>query len=119
MGQGLGSEVAPCLVRSRPVIKSATSHPSLRPTPEAHYESLAVQRRLSEPRNILLIDDIITRGSTLMGSANRLADAYPQANIRAFAAMRTISSPADFKNFYDPCIGTIELRQSGDTLRRP
>jgi predicted amidophosphoribosyltransferase len=117
--EGLGREVAPCLVRKTPVIKSATSQPSMRPTPDVHYNSLIVQGALSQPRNILLIDDIITRGSTALGSANRLADVYPQANIKAFAAMRTISTPTDFKNFYDPCIGSIELRSSGDTLRIP
>ncbi|HIH88537.1 TPA: phosphoribosyltransferase [Candidatus Bathyarchaeota archaeon] len=119
MGQGLGREVVQCLARITPVNKSATSQPSQRPTPQTHYESLAVQGRLSEPRNILLVDDIITRGSTILGSANRLADLYPQANIKAFAAMRTMSNATDFKNFYDSCVGTIQLRQSGDTLRRP
>lgn len=117
--RGLGAEAAPILVRTRPVEKSATSRPERRPTPQAHYDSLAVQGTLHEPTNILLIDDIITRGSTILGSANRLADAYPQANIKALAAMRTISNTTDFKNFYDPCIGTIQLRQTGDTLRRP
>jgi len=117
--QGLGKEVALCLVRNKPVIKSATSPASMRPTPDVHYDSLIVQEILSEPNEILLVDDIVTRGSTLLGSANRLADVYPQARIRAFAAMRTISNPDDFNKVNDPCIGTIELRELGDTIRRP
>lgn len=116
---GLGKEVAPCLVRRKPVPKSASSPSSERPTPAVHYDSLTVQGRLSEPKDIVLVDDIVTRGSTLLGAANRLAEIFPGTCIRAFAAMRTISNPDDFIQVTDPCIGTIELRASGDTLRRP
>ena len=80
---------------------------------------MGVRRRLSKPDEIVLIDDIVTRGATLLGPANRLADVFPQTRIRAFAAMRTISNPDEFNELYDPCVGTIELRESGDTLRRP
>ena len=116
---GIGKEVAPCLVRIKPVPKSASSPSGERPTPAIHYASLAVQGRLSEPKDIVLVDDIITRGSTLLGAANRLAEIFPGTRIRAFAAMRTISNPDDFVKVTEPCIGTIELRTSGDTLRRP
>jgi predicted amidophosphoribosyltransferase len=46
---------------------------------------------LSKPEVIVLVYDIITRGATLLGAANLLADAFPGTPIRAFAAMRTIS----------------------------
>lgn len=116
---GLGKNVLPCLVRDKPVAKFASSVPNKRPTVTEHYESMSVQGSLSKPEDILLIDDVITRGATLLGAANRLADAFPQAEIRAFAAMRTISNPAEFVKVYDPCVGKIELREIGDTLRRP
>jgi len=119
VGMGLGKEVAPCLVRDKPVAKSASSLPSERPTVIEHYESMSVQGRLSKPDDILLVDDVMTRGATLLGAANRLADIFPQIRIRAFAAMRTISNPDEFDKVYVPCVGTIELRESGDTLRRP
>lgn len=116
---GLGKEVVSCVVRKKPVPKSASSLPSERPTPAVHYDSMIVQGRLSEPNEIVLVDDIVTRGSTLLGAANRLADIFPETHIRAFAAMRTISNPDEFNKVNDPCIGTIELRASGDTIRRP
>ena len=119
VGAGLGKEVAPCLVRVKSVSKAALSPPQERPTPAEHYESMAVQKRLSQPREIVLVDDIVTRGATLMGAANRLADVFPRTRIRAFAAMRTISDPDEFIKVYDPCVGTVTLRASGDTLRRP
>ena len=116
---GLGKEVVSCLVRRKSVPTSASSSPSKRPTPAVHYDSMIVQGRLSKPKEIVLVDDIITRGSTLLGAANRLADIFPEAHIRAFAAMRTISNPDEFDKVYNPCIGTIDLRASGDTIRRP
>jgi len=70
---------------------------------------MAVQKELSEPDEILLIDDFITRGSTFIGAANRLADTFPKANIRAFAGIKTISRPEKFRKIYDPCIGKINL----------
>lgn len=116
---GLGEKVLSCITRIRSVPKSASSLPRERPTPTDHYKSLRVSRILSKPNEIVLVDDIVTRGATLIGAANILADAFPQTPIRAFAAMRTISNPHEFNKFFDPCVGTIELRTSGDTLRRP
>jgi hypoxanthine phosphoribosyltransferase len=81
---------------------------------------MQVQKLLSEPSNILLVDDIITRGATLLGAASRLAEAFPKAEIRAFAVMRAISSENEFQQEYCPTVGTISLREAqGDTLRRP
>lgn len=119
VGRGLGKEVARCLKRSQSVPKAAFSAAEDRPLPDRHYKSMKVQGRLFEPDEILLVDDVITRGATLLGAANRLIDVFPKAHIRAFAAMRTISSPDDFENVYHPVVGTIKLRELGDTLRRP
>jgi len=116
---GLGKEVASCLVRARPVPKAALSAPNERPTTVEHYDSMRVQGRLSEPDEIVLVDDVITRGATLLGAANRLTDVFPQTRIRAFVAMRTVSNQDEFDKVYAPYVGTIELRESGDTLRRP
>jgi predicted amidophosphoribosyltransferase len=117
--KGIGKDVASCLIRAKPVPKAALSAPSERPTAAQHYESMSVQGSLSKPDEILLVDDVVTRGATLLGAANRLADAFPQSHIRAFAAMRTISNQNEFENVYAPCAGTIDLWESGDTFRRP
>lgn len=119
VARGLGKEVARCLVRVEPVPKAALSVASARPTAAPHYETMHVQGRISEPDEIALIDDIVTRGATLLGAANRVADVFPRARIRAFAAMRTISNPVEFAKEYDPIVGEIRIRPSGDTLRRP
>jgi predicted amidophosphoribosyltransferase len=116
---GLGKEVVPCLSRIKSVPKAATSLPKDRPKAIDHYRSMSVQKLLKKPSKILLIDDIITRGSTLLGSANRLSEIYPTTPIFAFAAIRTISNPHEFNKIYNPSTGTISLNESGDTFRRP
>ncbi|HJW18946.1 MAG TPA: hypothetical protein VJ571_00110 [Candidatus Nitrosotalea sp.] len=116
--KGLGSKVVECLSRVTPLPKSATSLAANRPKAFEHYDSMKVKKILHEPDEILLIDDVVTRGSTLLGAANKLADAFPHAHIRAFAAMRTISSQSDFTKINDPCTGTITL-VNDDTFREP
>lgn len=116
--RGLGLAVEECLKRERPVRKSAKSAASDRPTAREHYESMIVQKKLSDPREILLIDDVITRGATLLGAAERLAEAFPNTRIRAFAAIRTISNSSEFQNILSPCIGMIRLLGS-QTSRWP
>ncbi len=116
--KGLGSKVVECLNRVTPLPKSATSSATNRPKAAEHYNSMEVTKILHEPKEILLVDDVITRGATLLGAANKLADAFPNARIRAFAAIRTMSSESNFVRINDPCIGTINLNGS-ETFRNP
>lgn len=119
VGSGLGQNVVQCLERVRALHKAAISVASDRPKAAEHYNSMEVQKILSEPEEIILVDDIVTRGATLIGAANKLADAFPNAHITAFVAIRTISNPAEFGKIYSPVRGTIELQPSGETFRRP
>lgn len=109
---GIGKAVSTCLVRATAVPKAAYCAGPDRPT-------AANQGGLAEPDEILLIDDVVTRGATLIGAANRLTDAFPKAHISAFAALRTISNENEFESIYDPCAGTIDLWDTGETYRRP
>jgi hypothetical protein len=118
VNRGLGKAAIECINRVTAVQKSATSQSSERPLAAVHYSSLEVKNILSEPEEILLIDDVITRGATLLGAASRLTEAFPNARVRALAIVRTISPPDIFRRTLDPCVGTIELRGTG-TKRRP
>jgi hypothetical protein len=115
----LGIAVEESLIRVVPLPKAATS--SIRPTVAEHYSSLTiqVQKKLSEPKEILLVDDVITRGDAMLGAAHRLRDAFPEVHIRAFAAMRTMNPlHSTFKAINDPCKGEITF-DGQKTLRRP
>ena len=120
LDQGLGEKVVPMLERVIAVPKSAWSTPQDRPLPQQHYDSMIVQKALADPRRILLIDDIVTRGSTFLGGASRIRDVYPNCEVRAFAGMRAITYESDFVKEYHPVKGEITYRQMvGDTIRFP
>lgn len=105
---GLG-EYAECLKRIKTVPKSSTSRPENRPKAIEHYESMGVET-LVEPKEIVLVDDVITRGATILGAASRVTEAFPSVKIRAFAVMRTISDEKEFSTIVEPHHGKIELR---------
>ncbi len=120
--KGVGKQAVACLARVTPIRKAAWSGASHRPRPSEQYQTMGVQGSISElkPKEIVLVDDIVTRGATFLGAANRLVEAFPEAQIRAFAAMRTISNSSEFEALYKPVSGTIKYRQeTDDSLRRP
>ncbi len=100
--RGFGARVASFLIRVNAVPKSAFSSSNERPTPNQHFQSMAMQGSLAPPDEIVLVDDIVTRGHTPIGAANRLLEAFPSTRVRAFIAMRTISHPVSFSRVYDP-----------------
>lgn len=116
---GLGERVATLLNRTEAIPKAASSRPSERPSALRHFQSIAVQQELTPISDILLVDDLVTRGDALMGCANRLFESYPHVRVKAFAAMRTISNESEFRRTMDPVTGWIELQSDGHCLRRP
>jgi predicted amidophosphoribosyltransferase len=116
---GFGRSVAPLLERTEPIPRAATSISTERPTALRNYETLRVRKSLEAPSELLLVDDVVTAGATLLGSASRLREAYPEVPIKGFAAARTISVAARFHKPVEPVMGTIVLRSDGRTQRDP
>ena len=117
--RGLGQSVE-CLVRKFQVTASHTGLAKNRLNTCQHYESMAVRATmLPSPQSVVLVDDIITRGATSLGAVNRIHEAFPDADIRVFAIMRTITNASEFSGVVDPCVGCITLRSDCTTLRRP
>jgi predicted amidophosphoribosyltransferase len=116
---GLGGRAARLLVRTEAIPKAATSISSARPDALRHYRTLGVQKDLLSVPEIVLVDDVVTTGAALLGSANRLLESYPDAPVRGFAAIRTMSDSSQFEKIIHPVVGTIELRSNGRCYRRP
>lgn len=116
---GLGTSVVPCLVRTKPVNKSAFSRSEDRPLPSTHFDSFQVKNTLSDLPKVLLIDDVVTRGSTFIGAASKILEFSPQTEVYAFAAMRALTDPTDFKSLFTPVSGKIRLPDSGQPQRYP
>ena len=108
MANGFGKTVAAVLRRAEPVIKAATAGKGQRPPPQEHLRTLEVTTALGLGNDIVLVDDVVTSGSQLLGAASALSPMLPGATIRGFAAVRTLSAePVD--DMVAPCVGTITL----------
>lgn len=118
----LARAVWPGLRRRHPVRKSATAAPGQRPSVGEHYASLRVVRpwvggRSAAPARIVLVDDVVTRGRTLLAATVRVREAFPASQIRAFALMYTLQrGVGGVARTPDPCEG--EVLWSGDDARR-
>lgn len=117
VARGLAKEVSTCLERSHAVPKSAFSLPAERPKPSRHFASFTVARSLFAPRRITLVDDVITRGATLLAAASRLSEAFPGCEVRAFAVIRTMTR-VEVDAILAPCTGVITYNAATDSSRR-
>lgn len=127
-GVGFGSGIEQLLVRETAVEKSATAGQEnrKRPSPEEHYDSFAVAPRMGgPPERITLVDDFITKGATLLAGAARLAEAFPDAEIRAFALVRTQRPAGDpggkhlFRAIVDPVYNQVAHSRFGAWRQDP
>ena len=120
---GLAQAVWPLLRRQVAVRKSAFAPAGERPSVLEHYRSFAVQwtgirRRPGPAPRLILVDDVITRGRTVLGAAARLREAFPGSEIRAFGLMRTLGrGEVPWRN-PDPCEGQVRWVCS-DARRMP
>jgi predicted amidophosphoribosyltransferase len=119
VAEGLGASAWKSLQRVCAVPKSATAAPGRRPTVQAHYDSLQVTPGPDlAGAHLLLIDDVVTRGRTLLAAALRLHEAFPRAHISAFALVRTRGFTDDLDGLLEPCVGRIGWR-AGEAHRNP
>jgi len=70
--EGLGALAWCGLQRVRAVRKSATAAPGERPSVNLHYESFFFERPATPLERIVLIDDVVTKGRTLLAAASRV-----------------------------------------------
>jgi hypothetical protein len=115
---GLAEEVWTGLKRVSSVEKSSSAWMWERPTVQQHYESFAVNPSSKTAKNILLIDDVITKGRTLAAAAIRIQEAFPKADVRAFALIRTMGFVLDVPRLFEPCQGVIHWNGE-DAYRAP
>jgi len=66
---------------------------------------------------LLVVDDVVTRGATLLGAATLLQRRFASCDIAGFAAVRTISE-AEVSDMFDPVVGMISMRH-GQPHREP
>jgi len=73
---------------------------------------------LFPPTQITVVDDVVTRGSTLLACSWVLAERFPHAIIRALAVVRTMSN-AEIAGILEPVDNGIIHLRSGVPRRDP
>jgi predicted amidophosphoribosyltransferase len=116
--EGVGSATWPGLRRISAVNKSATSARGSRPSVARHYDSFRLEPQKFRPPGVVIIDDVITKGRTLLAAAARVREAFPDAEVRAFALLRTLGLISDLHSLLEPCRGQVRW-MDGDALRIP
>lgn len=115
---GFGREVLPCLARVVAVPKSAFAAIGARPDVPRHFETMAVEGVLVRAKRITVVDDVITKGATLLAAASRVQEAFPEAEVRAFALLRTMGLVEEIDMIVNPCAGSVTL-VGDEALRAP
>ncbi len=115
---GIGAAVLPCLERVKAVPKSAFAASGTRPRPIDHYESIHTAKMVTDRPSLCLVDDVVTKGATLLAAASRLQETYPSAKITAFALVRTLGFVDDIERIVEPGVGTITSR-GDEAVREP
>jgi predicted amidophosphoribosyltransferase len=122
VGHGLAMKSAALLERVTAVPKSSTSAIGERPKPLDHIRSMAVVKQqeleLRKITRITIVDDVITRGATLLAAASILQHHFPEAVIRIFAVVRTKSYEPEVGSILDPVLGDVSLN-GVDADRKP
>ena len=110
VSQGLARESAAIVQRVTAVPKSSTAGAGARPKPLDHIKSMKVVDQTDfAPERITIIDDVITRGSTLLAAASHIQHVFPEAELRVFAMVRTTGLTPDVGKILDPVIGEVFL----------
>lgn len=120
VAEGLAMNMMPLLERIEVVPKSAGATSSAeRPAPQRHFESTRVipSLPLFKGMRLVLVDDVVTRGSTFIGMHARLRSAVEHVDIKCFAAVRTMSGQ-DVDGFSDPIQGIVRF-VAGHLRREP
>lgn len=117
---GLGKEAKRWLEREKAVAKSSAAQRGERPKVEDHLKSMRVttEQTIFSPRKITVVDDVVTKGATLLAAVSLLKEKFPTSEVQAFALVRTLGLQPDIDRILTPCVGVIKNVQ-GEADRRP
>ena len=114
---GLAADVLPMVSRRTAVQRSAHAGAGERATVTEHLASLGLEALLANPRRITIVDDVVTKGRMLLATATLVSQRFPEADIRAFALIRTMGLQPDVEKILAPAVGVIRRNEWNDAVR--
>ena len=118
VSEHLGTFVLPLLKRAVAVQKSSTARPGKRPSARVHLNSFRVEPCAVQPERIVITDDVVTRGATMLAAISAVAEAIPGAQVERFALFRTESTGV-CSAIWNPARSNVSLLKNGQTRRNP
>ena len=118
VSEHLGTSVLPLLERAVAVQKSSTAAPGTRPSARDHLNSFRIEPHAIQPKRIVIIDDVVTRGATMLAAISAVSEAIPGAQVEGFARFRT-ESTGDCTATWSPVRLKVSLLKNGHTQRKP
>ena len=110
-------EVKVWLERSESVTKSSTAGIGSRPSAQDHVATInPLEQGDLLRRKIIVVDDVITKGSTSFACAKILEVVFPNSEVKVFSMIRTMGLIPDVEGVLDPCRGV--LRFDGNKVDR-
>jgi len=118
---GFGKSVETVLARYKAIRKSSQQFSAKdRPSVDEQLDSLIINDQLFYHKKITLVDDVLTMGRTAFACAQKIHEAYPDAEVSLFSAVRTQGLIENVAAIYDPSVGTIKYNDTtGLTNRQP
>lgn len=114
---GLGKTVKEAVKRVETTIPSHLRNKGERPKIREHIETSEINEELTIFENkIILVDDVITKGTTFLAYAEVLKERYPLIEVKAFALARTRGF-GDIEQLIEPFKGEI-YEKNGEGNRR-
>ncbi len=116
--------LAVLLKRTSPVPPARTGKTDER-RPSKQFATMAVDQsqlkrhfpKIKAGEVVVLVDDIVTSGSTIMASAWHVKSCLPAVEVRAFTLFRTLQD-YDPDTYFEPVVGTIGYDVSVDWCNR-
>lgn len=112
VSRGLGVAVDPCVIRAEGIRSSKHSKPEDRPTIDEHVATMALDGEplLVPPARVILVDDLITRGTTMLAALEIARERFADVPIAGFAVGATLLGQTPFTSRVD--IRMFRLRRS-------
>lgn len=114
--RGLGGSEETMLKRRTAVTQSAPAASDQRPMAVNHLQSFGVRLPLAPPHRIVLVDDVVTTGATMLAGVSAISGAMPNVRVRGFAFFRTVSS-GNTGLPIEAILERIRLQPDGRTVR--